>query len=213
MLAAALFSRRRWKLDEVLLTAFALWAGLSHVRFLFFAGLIIVPILAPRLKLFPPYERELDKPWLNAAIMAAIVGSLIFFFPSETELQQKVNDEYPVAALEFMQRQHLNGRIFNSIEFGGYMEWNAPELKPFIDGRAGHIRVQGDLRRLSSKLWLSRQPFEVLDKYRIDYVFLERTWPLAYLLEHSPAWRTIYSDKVAVLFERVPATAAAATAR
>ena len=74
LLAAALFSRRRWRLDEVLLTAFALWAALSHVRFLFFAGLIMAPILAPRLKLFPPYERELDKPWLNAGIMAAIVG-------------------------------------------------------------------------------------------------------------------------------------------
>ena len=46
-LAAALFSRRRWRLDEVLLTAFALWAALSHVRFLFFAGLIMVPI-SPR---------------------------------------------------------------------------------------------------------------------------------------------------------------------
>ena len=44
------------------------------MRFLFFAGLIIVPILAPRLELFPPYERELDKPWLNAVIMAGILG-------------------------------------------------------------------------------------------------------------------------------------------
>ena len=101
LLAAALFSRRRWRLDEVLLTAFALWAALSHVRFLFFAGLILAPILAPRLKLFPPYERELDKPWLNAGIMAAIVGALIFFFPSAAQLQQKVDEKYPTAALEF----------------------------------------------------------------------------------------------------------------
>ncbi len=50
-------------------------------------------------------------------------------------------------------------------------------------------------------------PLDVLDKYRIDYVFLERTWPLAYLLEHSPAWRLIYEDKVAKLYERAPAAA------
>jgi hypothetical protein len=72
LLAAALFSRRRWRLDEVMLMAFALWASLSHVRFLFFAGLVAVPILAPCLKLFPPYDRKLDKPWLNAGIMAVI---------------------------------------------------------------------------------------------------------------------------------------------
>ncbi len=50
------------------------------------------------------------------------------------------------------------------------------------------------------------QPFAVLDKYRIDYVLVERTWPLVYLLEHSAAWRLIYSDKVAVLFERKTGT-------
>ena len=137
LLAAALFSRHRWKLDEVLLMAFALWAALSVVRFLFFAGLIVIPILAPRLKLFPPYERELDKPWLNAGIMATVVGSLIFFFPSPAQLQQKVDEKFPRVALEFIQRQHLTGRIFNRDGWGGYMEWNAPESKPFIDGRGG----------------------------------------------------------------------------
>src|SRR5664279_121447 len=60
LLAAALFSRRRWRLVEVILMAFALWAALSHTRMLFFAGLIVAPILAPCLKLFPPYDRKLD---------------------------------------------------------------------------------------------------------------------------------------------------------
>jgi hypothetical protein len=210
LLAAALLSRRRWRLDEVLLAAFALWAALSHVLFLFFAGLILVPILAPRLKLFPPYQRDLDKPWLNAAIMAAIVGSMIFFFPSAAQLQQKESEQYPRAALEFMQRQHLNGKIFNLYERGGYIEWNAPELKTFIDGRTDIFVYKGTFDDYLSAIWI-RRPFAVLDKYQIDYVLLEPNLPLAYLLEHSPAWRLIYSDKVAVLFERTPATAAVAT--
>jgi hypothetical protein len=207
LLAAALFSRCRWKLDEVLLTAFALWAGLSHVRMLFFSGLILAPILAPRLKLFPPYEREIDKPWLNAGIIAAVVGSLIFFFPSAAKLQQKVSAEFPGAALEFMQRQHLNGRIFNQYGWGGYMEWNASELRPFIDGRADIFVYNGTFEDYA-KATLIQAPFEILDKYRIDYVLLPSDQPLTYLLEHSPAWRPIYNDKVAVLLERTPATAA-----
>jgi hypothetical protein len=210
LLVAALFSRRPWRLDEVLLTAFALWAALSHVRFLFFAGLILVPILAPRLKLFPPYERELDKPWLNAAIMAAIVGTMIFFFPSAAQLQQKVDEEYPRAALEFMQRQHLSGRIFNQYKWGGYMEWHAPELKPFVDGRADIFVYNGVFEDFLRATAL-KHSLEILDKYKIDYVFLQPNQPLDYLLEHSPAWHPIYSDKVAVLFERTPASGATAT--
>ena len=203
LLAGALFSRRRWKLDEVLLTAFSLWAALSHARFLFFAGLIMAPILAPRLKLFPPYERDLDKPWLNAVIMAAVVGALIFFFPSAAQLQQKVAEGYPKAALEFMQRQHIEGRIFNEYAWGGYMEWNAPQLKTFVDGRADIFIFNGvfdDFLRATAM----KRPFEILDKYKIDYVFLRPEEPLNYLLEHSGGWRLIYSDKVAVLFKRTP---------
>jgi hypothetical protein len=208
LLAAALFSRRRWRLDEVLLTAFALWAALSHLRFLFFAGLILAPILAPRLKLFPPYERELDKPWLNAAIMAGVVGAMIFFYPSAAELQQQVDQEYPTAALDFMQRQHLNGRIFNQDWWGGYMEWVTPELKPYMDGRTDIFVENGTFDDYINAV-LIRSPLEVLDKYKIDYVLLEPAKPPAYVLEHSPAWRPIYTDKVAVLFERTPKTAAA----
>ena len=179
------------------------------MRFLFFAGLILVPILAPRLNLFPPYERELDKPWLNAGIMAAIVGSLIFFFPSEAQLQQKVDEKYPTAALEFMQGQHINGRIFNQYVWGGYMEWNAPELKTFIDGRADVFVYKGVLDDHRETTTIEK-PLEILDKYRIDYVLLQPTQPLTYLLEHSPEWHPIYTDKVAVLFARTPTTTAAA---
>jgi hypothetical protein len=201
LLAAALFSRRQWRLDEVILMAFALWTALSHVRFLFFAGLIAAPILAPRLKLFPPYEQEKDKPWLNAAIMAGVVGLLILFFPSPTKMQQKLSEKYPTAALEFIQRQHINGRIFNNDHWGGYIEWSAPELKPFTDSR-GDIFVYNGAFDDYIKAVSIQGPLEILDKHKIDYVLLQPARPLAYLLEHSPAWHRIYSDKVAVLFER-----------
>ena len=206
LLAAALFSRRKWKLDEVLLTAFALWAALSHVRLLFFAGLILVPILAQHLKLFPPYERERDKPWLNAGIMAGMVGLTIFSFPSGATLQQQVSGEYPTAALVFMQRQHITGRIFNQYGWGGYMEWYAPELKPFIDGRADIFVYNGTFYD-SLKITSLKESFAILDKYKIEYVLLKPNQPLAYLLYHSSAWRLIYEDKVAKLYQRVPAAA------
>ena len=72
LLASALFSRRPWRLDQALLIGFALWTALSHGRFLFFLGLVIAPLLALRLHLFPPYERERDKPWLNASVMVGV---------------------------------------------------------------------------------------------------------------------------------------------
>ena len=201
LIAAALFSRKPWRLDDVLLAVFAMWAALSHQRFLFFAGLILPPVLAPRLHLFPPYERELDKPWLNAIIIAGIVGSLIYFFPSEATLQARVDEEYPRLALNFMQQQHITGRLFNDYGWGGYIEWNAPQFQPFIDGRADIFAYNGTFADDKSAVTMNRS-FEVFDKYKVDYILLKRKQPLSYLLEHSTAWNLIYSDNIALLFER-----------
>jgi|SRR5271157_338081 len=200
-LAAALLSRRRWKLDEVLLTGFALWAGLSHVRLLFFTGLIIAPMLAPYLHLGTPYHREIDKPLLNAPIMAVAVAWLVFSFPSAARLQQQANQQYPVAALEYMQQHHLNGRIFNSDAWGGYMEWTTPELKPFTDSRAD-IFVHNGTFDDYVKAVLIQTPLEVLDKYRMEYVLLELKQPMSCVLKQSATWHAIYSDNIAVLFKR-----------
>ena len=201
LIALPLLSSKRWKLQDVLLASFALWAALSHVRFLFFAGLVIMPILAPRMGLFPPYEAELDKPWLNAGIIVAVAAALIFFFPTEAQLQQKVDQTFPKNALQFMQEHRLDGKTFNQYAWGGYMEWNTPQIKPFIDGRADIFVYNGvfrDFLRATS----AEDSFEILNKHGIEYVLLPPESPLAYLLRHSAKWRTVYSDQVSVLFER-----------
>ena len=201
LFALLLFCKRRWRLEEVLLTAFALWAAISHVRFLFFAGLIIAPILAPALTFFPPYNRDLDKPWLNAAIIAALVGAIVVSFPSASQLKHNVDTIYPRAALEFMQRQHIQGRLFNQYGWGGYLEWYAPEYKTFIDGRADIFLYNGVFQDFFAATALSHSE-EILDKYNIQYVLLPLKEPLTYFLQHSSSWHTIYSDSVAVLLQR-----------
>jgi hypothetical protein len=202
LLVAAWFSRRRWRLDELLLLLVALWFGLGHWRLMFFIGLIVPPIIGPRLTLFTPFDPEQDKVWLNAAIMTATVAALIYFFPAQASLQQQVDDEYPKAALEFMQREHVSGPIFNSYGWGGYMEWTTPDLKPFIDGRADIFVHNGTFDAYHNATFIN-QPFEILKKYRIDYVLEQPKSPLSYLLEHSPGWRKTYEDSKAKLFERV----------
>jgi hypothetical protein len=203
LLVAAWFSRRRWSLGDVLLTAFALWSALSHVRLFFFAGLVLPPILVKHFSICPPYDRERDQRWLNAAIIAMLLVVLVYFYPPEALLQQKLARDFPVAALEFMQTEHIQGPIFNSYGFGGFMEWYAPELKPFIDGRADIFVYNGSFDDYV-KIEKIEQPLELLQKYGVKYVLFNPNTPLAYVLDHSPAWRLKYSDSVARLYERVP---------
>ncbi len=108
------------------------------------------------------------------------------------------------AALEYMQGQHISGRVFNEDWFGGYMEWEAPDIKPFIDSRADIFVYNGTFDDYVRAVRIVR-PFEVLDKYHIDYALLEPDQPLVYVLLRSGNWRVLFSDNVAVLLSRVPA--------
>ena len=148
--AAVLFSRRRWRPDQLLLMAFALWASLSHVRFLFFAGLIAVPMFAPYFKLFPPYDRELDKPWLNAGIMAAIVGALFFFFHrggTATTGQRKLSHRRTgLHAAASPRRKNLQ-RLW----MGRLPGVERSRVKAIYRRPRGHIYLQRNLRRPPSR--------------------------------------------------------------
>jgi Fe-S oxidoreductase len=83
------------------------------------------------------------------------------------------------------------------------MEFHAPEIKTFIDGRADLFIHSGIFDDYLKAEGLSSS-FEVLDKYGIQYVFMQPHEPMVYMLEHSAGWKAIYSDKVAVLLERSP---------
>jgi hypothetical protein len=201
ILASTLLSRRRWKLHEVLLGAFAMYASLMYWRMQFFAALAFVPLLAAHLTLFPPYDERKEKPLLNAAIMVAVIVILFFRFPTEAKLQERVRGEFPEAALAFMSSHGIGDRVFNDYLWGGYIIWQAPQIKTFIDGRADIFVYKGvfDDYLKASRI---EDTFAILDRYDIKYALLGSGKAMSYLLAHNSCWRQIYSDKLAILYQR-----------
>ena len=201
IMASMVASRRRWKLHEVLLGAFALYASLTYWRMQFFAAIIFVPLIATRLRLFPDYDPRKEKPLLNAAIILGVMGMILAQFPSEAKLHAQIQQNYPEAALAFMRERHISDRVFDEYTWGGYMIWHAPEIKTFIDGRADLFVYSGvfddyvQIIRLNGTL-------DLLNRYRIRHALLGRNTPLAYLLGHTACWQEIYSDKIAAVYER-----------
>ena len=208
--AGALFSRIRWKLEEALLAGFALYAGLKHIRFLFLAAILLTPLLAKMLDTIPPYRKEIDKPALNAAVMAVLLAIAIYRFPSQDDLAQAVAQRYPTQAIAYIKSKGLAGNVFNRYMWGGYMIFFCSEVKTFIDGRTDIFEYTGvlkdylDAERLQNSL-------DVMDKYKIRYVLTSPDFPLAYLLENSPGWKLLYRDPVSLIFVRATEEQRAAT--
>lgn len=201
---SVLFCRAHWRLEEVALAAFGLYAGLTHVRFLFLAAMLLAPFLSKTLAALPPYRREVDKPLLNALIFGMVLIIAALLFPSRADLEKSVARRFPVAALSFMKSHGLSGRVLNTYFWGGFLIWRCPEVKTFIDSRADIFEYAGVLKDYLD-FEDGKGALQILDKYRIRYVL---SWPdsrIAYFLGNNPGWEKIFSDQVTVIFERGPA--------
>lgn len=91
--------------------------------------------------------------------------------------------------------------MFNDYGWGGYLIWNRPEEKVFIDGRADVYikKVFGDYLKITR---LKPQALALLQEYRISYVFIPADAPLVQALKASPFWSVLYEDKTAAILKR-----------
>jgi hypothetical protein len=201
LLLSALLRRMRWTLAEVALLLFALYSGLTYIRFLFLLAMVSTTLLAKLLDFVPPYRREMETPIVNTIVVLLTVSALVWFWPRSAELEQVVAKEYPTQIVPFLREHPPQGRVLNHYLWGGYIGWRDPDMKVFIDSRVDIFEYSGALQDYLNLLAF-KNPSELLDKYQIRYVLFPPSEPLTYLLQHDPEWKVIYSDSVSVLLER-----------
>jgi len=201
LLVSSLVRPRRWTWAELGVTLFALYSGLTYVRFLILLGIVLAPILAKTLDFVPPYRPELDTPVLNSVAIFLMIAGVAYYRPREAQLQNTVDAWYPHQAVSYLQAQSVTGSVVNYYIWGGYINWKDPNLKIFIDGRADIFEYGGVFEDYLSLLQLE-EPERILDRYHAQYVLMPHHEPLTYVLEHDSKWKTVYSDRACVLFER-----------
>jgi hypothetical protein len=86
--AIAVIAQRRWRIDEGILTAFVVYCGIAHIRFLLLAGIVLPPILAPRFGRISSYSPEREHRFLNAALLAIAITRVRVGFPFRTNARR-----------------------------------------------------------------------------------------------------------------------------
>jgi hypothetical protein len=200
--AMMLLGRKRWRIDDALLTAFVLYCGLAHIRFLLPAGILLPPILAPQLGKISSYDPGHERPLLNAAVITAVIALMVFGFPTPQVLDAQVQQFFPVAAVRYLSTHPQDGNMFNMYEWGGYLEWNLPQAPTFIDSRTDIFEYRGVVKHYFDMSTFNDSQ-ELLDSYHIFYVLYPAGTPLSYFLSKSPQWERIYGDNLAVIYRRV----------
>jgi hypothetical protein len=197
----AMVPRRPWRIDDAVLTLAVLYLGLTHVRFLIVPGIVLPPILAPQLGRISAYDPAHERRALNAALLAVVLAVMVWGFPSERYLEAQIEDFFPVGAVNYLAAHPQQGNMFNSYNWGGYLEWRLPQARTFIDSRDDIFEFKGVFKDYLDIIDLNNSQ-ELLDRYQVSYLLYPAGAPLSYFLSKSPSWECIYRDRQAVIYRR-----------
>ncbi|HEX6309319.1 MAG TPA: hypothetical protein VFZ69_14080 [Longimicrobiales bacterium] len=111
---------------------------------------------------------------------------------------------FPVAAVEWMERERIEGNGFNFFPWGGYLLYRTwPERRVFIDGQTDFYGEE--LTREYGRVLAAASGWQdVLAAYDVSWVLVPPGEPVAAALHTSRDWRPVYEDGTAVLFTAVP---------
>ncbi len=205
-------SGRRSRLWDVALVALFLYTALKWQRNMaLFAFVVAAPLslhlsdLIGRIGLRSSSEEAGGKrpTVLYWAIIVALLVSAVMSVPAAARIADaKFKADMPVECTQYIKDSGLQGRMFNTYRWGGYLIWRLwPQHKVMVDGRAdvmGHDLVMD---------WQRAHKFnegweKVLDDYKIDYAVIVSSAPLVRGLEEDPNWRLVCSEPTARLFVR-----------
>ena len=196
-----LIRKRRWSLDEVAFVLLGFYAAMTYSRFLFLAAIVVTPIFAKELDFLPPYQPRIDKRWLNAVFIIAIIAGCTWRFPSAEFLMRDTVRTYPVKALSYLQQFQPKGPVFNNCLWGGFLIWNARHIPVFMDSRIDIYEYNGVFADYLDAIG-TKNTLGIFDKYHIRYVLYSRDSAVAYLMMNVPGWNMLYQDETTVLLER-----------
>lgn len=216
ILAVIVFLYQRGNIDltELIIFCLFLFLAMRRMRFTAEFAIAIAPIvarglvdMASRLSL---HRIKFYKSVISGGLIAAL--SLIFYVSilnSKTYAFGLGSKEraFPEKAVDFLIENNIQGNMYNSLGYGGYLMWRFfPKQKVFIDGRGevydGIFYKDYLDAHFNSDVWK-----RVVDRYKIDWVILEysRDWNrkerIAHLID-NPEWSLIYWDRVARVYAK-----------
>jgi hypothetical protein len=186
---------------RVLLVAGLVFATMQHARNGQVFGIIVPLLIADS---FGRDSTRLPlKPRLTEAVMVWLVGPaavLSLVFRLGLPLERVDFSSYPAAALASVPTDLRARPVLNEYGFGGLLIFEG--VRPFIDGRAD---LYGD-DFLDIYLSITHAKGNVLDealcRYDIQWTMFSADSVVPVLMDRTPGWHRLYTDKIAIIHVR-----------
>jgi hypothetical protein len=111
-------------------------------------------------------------------------------------------DIAPAEAVDYIDREHLTGNIYNPYDFGGYLIFR--HVKTFIDGRTEQLFLGGFIRQLFDIVEKHPRKFmALLEQYNVSLALVIPDSIESQELAASDHWEKVYADNVAEVYRKL----------
>ncbi|HET7143899.1 MAG TPA: hypothetical protein VFI68_07780 [Anaerolineales bacterium] len=108
---------------------------------------------------------------------------------------------FPVQAVEWLEENPQQGKMFNDLNWGGYLAFHLwPEQLTFIDSIAdvtGEVTMEYETVITLSDGWQN-----ILKLHDVDWAIVERDSVLARELEFALKWQVLYKDSASIILHK-----------
>lgn len=211
--------RKKLTLAEIILYLFFTLSALSSNRniplWIFFALLLLPKLMIFVLDVIHHDHNKaklLQNLYVGGAIFTLVITALSLFISVPEIIKFRLSKYYPVAAVEYIKKQQPSRQIIAPYTWGGYLIWQLPDYKVFIDGRMPSWK--NDNPPANESGWVLKEYQDLLsgkisaeqltDKYQINTVF----WPVGGSKEFFPStlntaiWKEIYRDQTSIIYSK-----------
>ncbi len=193
---------------HLLLTAALGYFALRSMRNVSLFVLTAIPLLAAQAAALGRGRPEVRAqprpiPWLNPLLLTlALLAGGARFFAVVQEQPGSERTQFPAAAVDWIERNHPAGNLYNTYGWGGYLIWRLyPDYPVYIDGRADLYGDQFIFDYL--EVYRAEPGWETaLDEAGVRLVLIEPGAPLTVALSASPNWQLDYADAQSAVFTK-----------
>lgn len=213
LLGFMVVKRKIPSLAELFIIAIFFHLSIQHVRYLPLFALAAAPLCGWLAReLLQEVPRQFHRPThyaLFGAVLIFSAYSVAHHREGESYLERNLQlargmefrqENYPVKVCDFIIVNNFSGRMYNQINYAGYLIWRlSPEYhKVFTDSRYDvfgdkFVRDEQRIQRGIDRNAPGHNWDELLDlKYGINFIVISRDAPLNVRLKDHPDWRLVF---------------------
>jgi hypothetical protein len=215
--ALAFFFSKQRRLFDLFLLLFLVYLSLTKVRFVPLMAILLTPSLSYYLKKAGDWT---SSRWEKAPLLKLFqqlpsfyLLFLIVSIPIFVKLYQgdiylngyiyKAEAFQTIAPVKLLKDNDFQGHIMNEYDWGGYIHWELPESKIFVDGRSDTVYPHEVINRWASFVNGEKGWEHFLETTEADAILIRTQHLVNDQLDDLKHWQLIYFDNIAALYMNV----------